>query len=437
MTLKKSSRSIPVSLHTPISRSPSPTSPKQSAALVAVLLGLGVWISSAEAAQNPCPRPQPSYQCPKKSGADGQNTAISMRYDNSKTYAYLSDALGQRGINLLVADGTSPLLAGLARNIPDDLSAVRDISGFTATSGFRPMLYEASLKAATRNSHLYGVPIGIRMQGLIYFNSVISQKAGVYPDQWRTFEDVIVDLDKAKAIGVIPLVVEDGSWGIGDLFRAILSSMSGATIVESLYGDGGGINSPDEIERALRVLRTLSGYVDDGASGRPYHVSADLVQTGKALLQIGDSRSTELFELYQYSEVNCLALPGAAATMAEVELLSFPSNLDQSVRDAQDYVMSIADHADFQHGLAVRTGYFPAVSDAEIPAANSDHQGLNGCNEALASKLAQPAAVGVIVGSEELRTAIDDSLYGFWHDNSISPTDQVSRLGSILQAVSR
>ena len=63
----------------------------------------------------------------------------------------------------------------------------------------------AVLKNITVDGEIMKAPVGLHIDGMVYFNKHVADAVGVDPKSWKSLDDLWAVFDKIKAAGYIPI----------------------------------------------------------------------------------------------------------------------------------------------------------------------------------------------------------------------------------------
>ncbi|TCL71040.1 ABC transporter substrate-binding protein [Rhizobium sp. BK251] len=271
-------------------------------------------------------------------------------------------------------------LAGMGLGVPMD--DVFNKSG--ATANFPP----AVKSAITVDGKMVKVPIGVQIDGMLYYNLDVAQKAGVDPTKWTSMDDVWKDFDKVKAAGFIPLAIGAQEWQERYLLHALMAGFHG-DVYDKFYAE-----KPDEtvfddpgLKQTIDLVRQFQQHADPAATNRPWNDTTNLVITGKALMQIhGDWIKGEFRNAGKVAgkDFGCIMIPGATGVAVTVDAWGFVKSKDEAVTKAQEVMAATQVDPKVNADFAAAKGSTPVVLNAPTDK-------LDQCNKVVLEQLADPA----------------------------------------------
>jgi glucose/mannose transport system substrate-binding protein len=247
---------------------------------------------------------------------------------------------------------------------------------------------DAVKKSITVDGEMVKIPVAIHLDGMLFYNKSVAEKAGVDPTKWTSMDDVWADFDKIKATGVIPLAIGSQKWQEGYLFHALMAAY-GTDIYDGFYAgepDTATFDTPS-MRKVLGVLRQFQQHTDEGSINREWNVTTGLVISGQALMQIhGDWMKGEFRGAGKEAgkDFGCINIPGAQAVSVTVDAFGLYNTGDPAVEEAQKKFASVIVDPAITAEFAAQKGSTPVVLNA--PTENLDE-----CNKIVLDTLKDPA----------------------------------------------
>jgi glucose/mannose transport system substrate-binding protein len=150
----------------------------------------------------------------------------------------------------------------------------------------------------------------------LWYNRAVLAKAGITapPQSWK---ELLADLAKVKAKGIIPMAGGGNGWMIATEFDPIALETGGPAWYREVFVklDPQAINSPTMV-KALERLRQIEAYTPKSLAGRTWNYDTGLVAHGQAAFQIMGDWANGQFEFLGVTpggpKVGCVAFPGTA-----------------------------------------------------------------------------------------------------------------------------
>ncbi|MGK9053014.1 ABC transporter substrate-binding protein [Neorhizobium petrolearium] len=234
---------------------------------------------------------------------------------------------------------------------------------------FPPEIME-TIKAP--DGHIYVAPLGLNVPGYVFYNKKIFDDLGI-KEPVGFDDDFFAALDKVKAAGIIPLAYSGDPFHVRFPFEAIMMSLGGKDLWDNVWRQrsNAAIRSP-EMRKVFETFERLRDYTDEGSSGRAWNLSANLVMSGKAAVQImGDWAKGEYIAagMVPGKTLGCF-IPGADDLIQiHGEVLVFPKQPGTTaLTPAQAKLAAIATSADAQTAYNAQKRSFPSRLDANVAA---------------------------------------------------------------------
>jgi glucose/mannose transport system substrate-binding protein len=276
-------------------------------------------------------------------------------------------------------------------------------------AGFGKKMPRQLLNQITYKSKLYSVPVNIHRANVLWFNPKVLKDAGISapPKTWGQF---IAALQKAKAAGVIPLVVAE-QWTNMHLFETILLSTVGQKRYAALWKGNGSWTSPAVKTAVARYAQVLS-FTNSDAASLTWQDASKLVVDGDAAFNImGDWANGYFTELKKKPKVDYgwAPVPGTGGTY---QWLSDSFTLPKGApnRAAAIKWLTLLGSKKAQDAFNPVKGSIPARTDANPRLYNSYLK--SALRDWKTNKLAGSLAHGVVAGNA-WKTAIDSALGQF------------------------
>jgi glucose/mannose transport system substrate-binding protein len=169
-------------------------------------------------------------------------------------------------------------------------------------AGFGKVMPKQLINQITYRGKLYSVPVNIHRANVLWFNPQVLRDAGINgaPRTWGQF---IAALQKAKAAGVIPLVVAE-QWTNMHLFETILLATVGPKTYNSLWKGNASWTSAG-VRTAVNRYKQVLEFTNPDAASLTWQDASKLVVDGKAAFNImGDWANGYFTELKKRPNVH-------------------------------------------------------------------------------------------------------------------------------------
>src|SRR6185312_11743802 len=128
---------------------------------------------------------------------------------------------------------------------------------------------ETVLKAITIDGDVRKIPTAVHIDGMVYYNKAVAEKAGVDPTKWTSLADMWADEKKVEDAGFTFIAIGGNTFQAGYTFHALLAAVAGPEVYTRFYGGTDGV--PDETvfdEQGLRdtidLFRKIASQTDEG-----------------------------------------------------------------------------------------------------------------------------------------------------------------------------
>lgn len=160
-------------------------------------------------------------------------------------------------------------------------------------------------------------PMDLHRLNWLWYNRAVLAKAGI-KEAPQTWDELVADLAKIKAKGIIPMAGGGNGWMIATEFDPIALETGGPAWYRDVFVklDPKAIDSPTMV-KALERLRQIEAYTPKSLAGRTWNYDTGLVAHGQAAFQIMGDWANGQFEFLGVEpggpKVGCVAFPGTAS----------------------------------------------------------------------------------------------------------------------------
>ena len=308
---------------------------------------------------------------------------------------------------------------GLERDLTDYYNEIG------ATEGFFPIIRDLS----TVDGKMVKVPLFMHIDGMVYWNKEVAEKAGVDPAAWTDVDAMIADFDKVKAAGFVPAAVGGQAFQVGYLFHAMLAAVGGPDVYNRLYAEApdAGVFDTPEFRKAVEIVRTFSNEAGPDAENRPWNETTNTVISGKALFHImGDWMKGEWLAAGKVPGVDfgCAVIPGSKAVAVTSDAMGVLGGQAENIDGAElDLVAAFVD--------PVVSAEANQKKGSTSPRADASTEFQDACNKVAMDALNVPDGqvpnpFNVIDG--DWNNAIWTVMYNFWADKNQTVDDVIENL---------
>ena len=287
-------------------------------------------------------------------------------------------------------------------------------------------------KSIAFDGKVYAVPVNIHGQNWVLYNTSVFEKAGVEPP--KTWADVIAIGPKLAEAGVIPLAQGGEAWQERTLFNAVLLGEGGADVYNAVWAD----NDPDAVRsddfrKAAETFGALRQFRDQGAPGRTWNLTTNLVVTGKAAMQLmGDWAKGEFIAAGQTAgkEFGCLILGSANHSLiVGGDVFVFPKTDDAGQKALQEKLAEVMFDSATQVAFSAKKGSMPVRSDADVSSLDSCAQ-----DGVKLIKAGESEPQVNLLASSDLVGAVDDVVTQYWNNDGMDVDTFVEEVVSAMEA---
>lgn len=311
-----------------------------------------------------------------------------------------------------------------------DLGPIFDRVG--ATANF-PQVVKDTI---TVDGKVVKAPVAIHIDGMLFYNKAVAEKAGVDPTKWQTLDEMFAELDKVKAAGVIPLAIGAQEWSTGYLFHALYAALNGKEAFEKIYGpepDKAAINSPD-MKATLAMLRKFQQAADPASPNRAWNDTTNLVITGQALMQIhGDWMKGEWKAAGKTAGVDfgCINIPGTKAAVVTVDAWGLLGGRADATKAGQEHFAELVVDPQVQSDFAAAKGSTPVVLNAPTDK-------LDECNQnalAILKDASKQVATPHNTADADWRASLWQILFKFWSDPAMTEDAAIAEMDTAYDSI--
>jgi len=296
---------------------------------------------------------------------------ITIPHDTGSNVTLMNLVAGQQPPNIFIENSADVYRDLSKMGLGLDLTQALTDSGALA---HYPEVVRASI---TVDGEVRKFPLGVHIDGMLYYNLDVAAKAGVDPKAWTSLDQMYADFDKIRAAGFQPLAVGAQQWQIGYLTHALIAAVGGQGVYNKIYGEEPDSSALDsaEVRTAFEWLRKFQQQADEGSVNRDWNMTTNSVIAGQALMQIhGDWMKGEWRAAGKEAgkDFGCLQIPGAMAVPVTVD--SWGALGGQSAEKTAAEILfaqTVADAA-VNAAFAIVKGATPVRNDAPT-------EGLDAC----------------------------------------------------------
>jgi glucose/mannose transport system substrate-binding protein len=365
--------------------------------------------------------------------ADAYNQAGGLWIDNAVAGA---DQARSTAINRIVG-GDPPTAAqfNTSKQFHDliDQGLLNNVDTVAAKENWDGTFPQSILDSIKVKGHYYAAPVDIHMQAWFFYSKPAFQKAGIAGEP-KSFDELLADLDKLKAAGLIPLAQGGQSWQEKITFDTVFADVGGTDLYMEVYRDRdeNAVKS-DAFKKVLAAFKRLHAYVDPGSPGRNWNDATALVISGKAGVQImGDWAKGEFSAAKQTPGKDFGCFPGFgphSPYMVAGDVFVFPKSDKPDTIKAQTLLATVMTSPAAQIAFSARKGSIPIRSD--VDASSLDICAKQGI-EIMKDKSRQLPNPEMLI-PPDIQGALQDVITNFWNKNE-SADDAQKAFASALKS---
>lgn len=311
-----------------------------------------------------------------------------------------------------------------------------DIEEVATAGNWRDVMSPAVIEAISgEDGKIYLAPSALYVPNFVFYNKKLFDQYGI-TEPVGFGEDFFAALDTLKAEGVVPLAFSGDAFHIRFPFEAILLELGGPALWDQVWNQRSSeaIHS-DTMRQTFETLARMRDYTDEGNIGRAWNLSANMVSSGEAGVQIiglwadGEYQAAGLtagtdFGCYIPGERDYVQLHG--------DVMVFPKQpgTDVATEDQKRFAALILE-PEVQTAAVAPRGALPVRTDAALPD-NADLCSKLGY-EAINTEgnvLANPRSLITQQMDGEYRDIVNE----FWSNPDMSVDEVMDGLANALQA---
>ncbi|WP_432254773.1 ABC transporter substrate-binding protein [Limimaricola sp. AA108-03] len=305
----------------------------------------------------------------------------------------------------------------------------RSLSAEFEVAGVMPHLPEAVRRSITVDGEIRSFPLGLHIDGMLFYNTEVAERIGIDPNGWSTLDEMYADFPKIEAAGVVPLALGAQAWQVGYLTHSLVASLGGADLFNRIYGPEPELAALDDPAFAATFdwLRKFQQAADNGSSNRDWNMTTNMVINGDALMQIhGDWMKGEWRAAGKVAgeDFGCIKIPGAEALPVTVDGWGVLGGQSEAKDAAEiEFALMAVDPA-INAEFAYEKGATPIRTD--VPTDRLDI-----CSIKTLEMLEDPAAQVQNPHSmtdADWQSAIWETAFNFWSDPSMTTEEAITEL---------
>lgn len=305
----------------------------------------------------------------------------------------------------------------------------RPLNEFYAKQGALEHFPQSVITSITVDGDMVKVPLGIQIDGMMYYSKEVAEKAGVKPEEWESLEAMYKDFKKIKEAGFTPLAIGAQQWQIGYLAHSLAAAIGGQEFYNDIYGpkpNEKAIDS-DNMRALFTWLRRFQDIADEGSINRDWNMTTNTVISGQALMQIhGDWMKGEWRSAGKKAGIDfgCTQIPGAKAVVVTVDGFGLLGGQKPHIDAAELDFAAIAIDPQINTQFSQFKGSTPVRLDIET-------KDLDQCSQAVLGYLSQ--ADHQVINPHSMVDAdwqgsLWDVYFNFWSDASMTVEEAIEEI---------
>jgi glucose/mannose transport system substrate-binding protein len=294
---------------------------------------------------------------------------------------------------------------------------------------------ETVLQAITIDGQVMKIPVGVHIDGMVYYSMEVAKAAGVDPTKWTSLDDMWADQEKVEKAGFTLIAIGGNTFQAGYTFHPLLAAIAGPEVYNKFYG------SPDDavmddpgVRKTIETIGKLFRQTDAGWVNRSWNDTTNTVIAGKALMQIhGDwmkgqwkANGKEVGK-----DFGCINIPGTKALSVTVDSFGILGGVDAATLKAEEDFASLVVDPKLNAEFAFYKGSSPVRLD--VPTDK-----LDACNTLVLDSLKKPGFSVMnthYVADLDWQNSVWNTLYAFQSDPKMTVDQVIQKLKDERAAV--
>ncbi|MEH7379011.1 ABC transporter substrate-binding protein [Bacillus sp. JJ1533] len=247
-----------------------------------------------------------------------------------------------------------------------DAGYLDSLSSMYEENGWLDVIPEELVKMNTVDGEIYGLPLNIHRNNVIWYNKKVFEENGLEPP--TTFEEFFAVAETLKGNGVTPFALGDKNPRWATLvFETILLDKLGADGTVELWTGEVDFDTP-EVREAVETFEKMLSYTNENHSALDWQDAAELVASGKAAMQIMGDWSSGFYETKDMEpnvDYGWVQTPSKEKIFSIVnDSMGMPKDIDnpEEARKFVEYLGSTEAMKNFN----IKKGSIPARTDVDM-----------------------------------------------------------------------
>jgi glucose/mannose transport system substrate-binding protein len=248
-----------------------------------------------------------------------------------------------------------------------DKNQLADIDDVAKAQKWADKLPPAVLEAISYKGKVYLAPVNIHTPNWIWYNKAVLAKAGAAEPK-KLDDTFFAALDKVKAAGFTAFALAGQPSQERFVFEAFMLSLGGPDHWNKVWKDKDEKSIRSDLQKQIFTnFKRLSGYVDQGYSGRAWNPTINMVIAGQAGFDIlGDWAKAEFAAAGQTAEKEFGCVIAGDYAIIHGDMFGFPLQKGATgSTPAQKLLAEVVVRPDVQREFNIFKGATPARTDAD------------------------------------------------------------------------
>lgn len=333
-----------------------------------------------------------------------------------------------------IVGGTPPEAAqfNLGADIDNlvDTDSLATLDEVAAAGGWADVMPPSVYDAISRNGHVYAVPIQLQASNYFFASKAALDKVGA--EMPKTWDEFFATGDKLREAGIIPYAqAGDRDTWFMNTFGVVLASVVGVDGWNEFTGPNGvDFVRSDAFRPVAEVLAKLPKYADEGASGRQWNLTNQMILNGEAgFFFMGGWAIGEIVAAGKVPGEDVLCGIGINNSPAVVsgDVWVMPVK-GEGLTEAQAKIAELTTSLDVQADFTTKMGSLPIRSGV-------DASQYNACATAGAAAIADGNSVSALMVpfSPERVGALGAEMKVLWANTNATADDYVDAVTRVLE----
>lgn len=244
--------------------------------------------------------------------------------------------------------------------------SLESLTAFYDEFGWKDVIPETLLQMNTIDNEIYGLPINVHRNNVIWYNKKLLDENGLQPP--ATYDEFFTVAEALKAKGITPLALGDKNprWATLLLETALLDRVGADGITELWTGDKD-FDTP-EVREAIDIYQKLLSYTNENHSALDWQDAAELIVRGDAAMMVMGDWASGFFaskNMEPNVDYGWITTPSAEKVFNVVnDSMGMPKGVanQEAVKELVEYFGSV----EGQKAFNKLKGSIPARTDVDV-----------------------------------------------------------------------